>query len=108
MDIDFTVIRDVSAIVIAPLVALWVIRRYMRRRHDKPKRPTIAESVLLVSCFASIYAGVSIAERTVGAQWSDNMNCLFGIIVSVVIIGVFALIRRALLGSSPDRRSNSM
>ena len=107
MDIDFTVIRDVSAIVIAPLVASWAIRRYMRR-HDKPKRPSIAESVLLVSCFASIYAGVSIAERTVGAQWSDNMNCLLGIIIAVVIIGVFALIRRALLGSSPDRRSNSM
>ena len=68
---------------------------------DKPKRPSAGVTALLIGCFVTIYVGIWVAQSTIGANWSGNMNCLLGICVAVPIIIVFGLIRRALFGPPP-------
>ena len=56
------------------------------------------DTAVLGALLATIYACTAIAQRTIGATWSDNMNCLLGIVVAGVITGLFVLIRRAFFG----------
>jgi hypothetical protein len=115
--LDLIVIVAVSVIVTSHRwldVALWIVAAVSliggtwlasRRRGleqfqmEKPKRPSLGVTVLFVGCFVAVYAGVWSAQHTIGSQWSDNMNCLLGIVVAVPIVGAFALIRRLLYGS---------
>jgi len=53
---------------------------------------------IFVGLLVAIYAATIGAQRTIGAQWSDNMNCVLGVVVAVAVIGLFILVRRAMFG----------
>ena len=67
-----------------------------------PKRPSPRLTALFVAGLATITVAVWAAQRTIGAHWTDNQNCVLGIIIAALVIGLFGFVRRRLFGSRTD------
>jgi uncharacterized membrane protein len=83
---------------VGSLLGVFLRMLFDVQRKPRPKRPSAGLTALFIAGLATMGLAVWAAQRTIGAHWSDNQNCVLGITVAALVVWLFAFLRRVLFG----------